>query len=337
ALFFWQGAGEIGKNGSASDGTVTDAAALAGALTRHLNRVLAELVENASPIPPTLAVSLLIESFAPCRFKLDTLSVGYALVVGAWSDQPPETGAGTPWVKQVLRFPADRLESQSVMLVLPGAATIRAATLKSVESQARAPLALAGQETGESGPLSETALAQKQGLLLDGSRWGAQRFTPEAALTAGGVALALLPLAADSEVSVALQESWQGRPSGSDLAQATLELGHPGEAQWVQLAWREPLTLSTRPYWLLLRAARGRLLWLAGTGGAGEVWMQPERVGAPTRGAPTPAWSSLSGFAGQRLLYQFFSHRPTTLPAGAPTTSPAPATRLTLGSETPPS
>ncbi len=311
-VYFWQGTDEI------------EGADLAGTLGRFLNRHLAALAEAGAPKPAEIDVTLVLESRAPCRVTLDTLRVEYRLVTNTWTDSLPQRDAE----KWVLRFPGDRLDSRSLEIALPAGATVQAATLRAVESQAQAPLQAA--DGGENGPsaLANPSPTEKTGLHVAAGRWIAQTIEPGQALTASRLVLGLLPLVEGTELTVALQASWNDQPSGGDLAAGTLVLGQPGRAVWATLALPEPITLNTGAYWLMLTASQGQALWLAKTGaGTAKLWRRAD--------AKRP-WTRIGDLSGHQLLYQLLSPRPAPaqVAGGSPSPPAESSCRLTAGTQT---
>ncbi len=310
-VYFWQGTAEI------------ENADLAGTLDRFLNRHLAALAEQGQAKPDQIDVTLLFESSTPCEVQLDELGVDYHLVVNSWTANL----SGRDSEKEVLRFRSDLADSQALAIVLPDNATVHQAKLKVVESQAGSPLKPGPNGGGPAPPLTNPSPAEKSGGQVGTEHWIAQTIQLDGALTAASLTLALMPLAEGTEVNVALQESWQDQPSGSNLAEGKLRLGAPGRAVWATLALPEAVTLSTQPYWLMLKAAQGQAVWLAQSGPATtKIWQQP-----PGKGT----WSQVRDLSGYRLLYQFLAprRRPPEGAAEAEGTSAESTCRLTVGGQ----
>jgi hypothetical protein len=311
-VYFWQGTDEI------------EGADLGGTLTRFLARRLGDLADAGQPKPAQLDVTLVLESRAPCQVQIDTLRVDYRLAVESWTDSLPARDSE----KRVLRFARDRLDSQSISLALPPTLTVHSATLRAIESQAQAPLQAAPDGAGAVSALASPAPAEKNGLHTTPDHWIAQVVQPQQAQTVQRLVLGLLPLVEGVELAVALQESWQDQPSGSDLAAGTLQLGTPGRAMWATLNLPGPLTLSTQPYWLMLKTTKGQAVWLARTGTqTTKIWQRPD-------GKRT--WTQIRDLSGYQLLYQFLSPQSTPAPAAAEVPqAPAETTcRLMMGTQT---
>ena len=255
--FFLRLAGEIGKDGDANAGQVDAGALLAGALQQYVDDFFAQLLEAATPnapqLPGQLAVALVLESDAPCQLQLDEFVIGYQLVRRNFPDYAE---------KQLLRFAGATVETQSIHLRLPTAATVTQATIT-----VAAKLGATGfADQRADAVLQPDALTQAIGIHLGLERWAAQPLMPAQALTASGVLVALLALTANTQVTLELYEDWQGQPAGKKLIAATLSLAKSGERHWQTVHFADPVLLFAQPYWLLLKAVRGAVLWLAQPG-----------------------------------------------------------------------
>lgn len=281
AVFFWQAPGEVGKSVPAEQGSVDAGPALAEALSRYLGTFLAE------PAPEYIDVALVIASDAPCVLDIAQCDVVYHLA------QHSFPGGET---KHVLRFTGERLESQALSLQLPGNAAITFAEIEMAISARGGRLLLSGD--GED--LSEAALLQHMGTRIDVERWVAQRIVTPEATSVSGLALGLMPTAAGTELSVEVQEEWQGQPSGRKLVEGAIELARVGRRAWAVLELAKAIVLPAQPHWLLVKATRGHAIWLAEAGDG------PIRVLDRASGGNWVERSTLDGF---RALYRFFSQR----------------------------
>jgi hypothetical protein len=99
------------------------------------------------------------------------------------------------------------------------------------------------------------------------------------------------------ELQVRLREDWRSGPEGSTLAEGKLSLAEAGVRQWLTVNFREPVILSSRPYWILVKAARGSAVWLVSEGS------EPARVLA-AEGAGFAEIGVLDGVQG---LFYFLS------------------------------
>ncbi len=290
SVFFWQAPGEIGRAQPASLGEANAGAALADALQRHLDDLVASLQEQAGEgtvarLPAQVDAALVIESDAPCRLQVTSLGVGYRLVQESFPD-----GAQ----KQVLRFPGDATSSQTVALALPGNATIVSATLRTTESFRRDRVPAPDEGAPPNG-----VPAEKSGVHASPGQWAAQEVVPSQATFASGVALALMALVGDTAVQVALQEDWRGRPSGKALAEGTVLLEQAGAPRWATLLFPGPVVLPSQPHWLLVRPSRGQALWLTAAGSTPVRLMEATSKGE--------IGGELSVLEGQQALYSFLS------------------------------
>lgn len=255
--FFSRLAGEIGKDGDANAGQIDAGALVADALQQYVDTFFASLLAAATPtapqLPSQLDVAFVLESDAPCQLQLDEFVIGYQLVRRNFSDYAE---------KQLLRFAGATVETQSLNLRLPAAATVTQATLTMAAKLGATGFA----EQGAAAVLQPDALTQAQGIHLGLERWAAQPLTPAQALTVSGVTVGLLALTPNTQVTLELYEDWQGQPVGKKLAAATLSLAQSGARRWQTARFVEPVLLFAQPYWLLLTAVRGAALWLAQPG-----------------------------------------------------------------------
>jgi hypothetical protein len=242
--------GEIGK--SASTGTFDLGEALAAALQRYFDALRAASPD--APLANPLDVALVIASDAPFRLQTTSFAITARLVQVSFASKAE---------KQVLRFTGGQMTLQSTSIALPHGAIVHAASLRAVESfgRDRAP-ALAG------GGMPSGSLDRTTGIAVDTTRWTIQQFVPSGAITATGVAFGLLPLLEQTSLQVEIQEDWQGSPSGKRVADGTIFLDRVGAPGWVTLRLPDPITLPTRPHWLIVRAASGRAVWLTHAGSA---------------------------------------------------------------------
>ncbi|MCP4685459.1 MAG: hypothetical protein GY867_08415 [bacterium] len=131
----------------------------------------------------------------------------------------------------------------------------------------------------------ESVPVGKTGVLLEPERSVGQRINPPEALSVRGLLLGVMALVDGTELLVELEEDAGGVPSGRKLGEASLELGEAGRRLWA--AVRFDLTfLPSQPYWLLIRAATGRGMWLTEPG--------TEGVGMLERSGPQAPWRRLS-------------------------------------------
>ncbi|MCB0127135.1 MAG: hypothetical protein KDE58_32965, partial [Caldilineaceae bacterium] len=315
ALYFWQAAGEIGNGTPADEGEVDVATTVAETVQRLVNRELATLSTAGQAVPAQLTLHLLFESSAPCRLQLDTLRVAYQLATARWLDQP----VAAQREKRVLRFAANRVDTQAVTVAVPPGATVEQARIEVVVGRTGAPQALPTTAAGQESPLNDAALTQKQGIRIDATQPVALAITPAQALTVRAIALGMTALAAETTLAVSLQESWQAAPSGSPLAQGTLQFKHPGRTLWGIAELPAPVVLSTQPLWLVVQVHAGAVVWLAETKSAMGT---PGQVQSSANHQLPP----IARIAQQQLLHRFITPQPST----AATTEMAPATQSPL-------
>lgn len=282
AKFFWPPPEEIGETPPASLTNLEAGQALAAALQRYLDDFFARFetsMEEREPVgdgeptsPEFVDVALIVESDAPCVLDLAALDVAHHLVSRSF-----HSGTAKSTKKQVLRFPGDLGVSRGVLLQLPPNASVRSATLETVESFSP-DRPLASDDGTPNAPLTQT-----RGVHVSVERWAAQRIVPPQAMHISGVSVALQTVTQDTRLLVELQGDWEGQPSGKKLAAATLTVEEAGRRDRVTLLFPEAVTLFSEPYWLLVGTASGQAVWLANTGDG--------KVAVFTRSAATPVAS----------------------------------------------
>jgi len=296
AIFFWQQPGE-----STTPITAALGPALVGALERHVR-------DRAGEAPP-FDIALVVESDAECGFDLLEFAVRAHRVIRTFA---------TGEAKQVLRFEPGGPLAQSARAVVPRAAAIVRAEVTAVESLRDQ--RLAGDEGDDAGLSGESSAL---GAYLGPGRAAAQRFTPSAAITVSGLALAFSALEAATTLSADLQEDWQGIPSGRSLGGGEVTLTRIGEAVWAIVTLPKPVVLPTMPHWIIVRAGDGSGVWLA----------QPseDTVGLFEQRGERTVWSPTSALDGLRARYRLL-----TVGAGSGDGAgiPSPAV-LTVGGQTP--
>jgi hypothetical protein len=230
--------------------TVVDAGP---ALAETLERQLARL--SALPAPPAhVDAALVITADAPCELLLQALAVPYRLV---------SHSLGSEAAKEVLRFAGAGAADRSITLQLPGGAKVVSATLETMPS-----LRVDRPVSGGAGTAVEEPVEQT-GARIDGRVWVAQRVTPPQAVTVLGIAVGLLGLNRDAELTLELREDHQGEPTGRTLAEGSLTLGPAGRRAWSTVFLSAPVILPAQPCWLLLTAAEGEAVWLTRSGETG--------------------------------------------------------------------
>jgi hypothetical protein len=287
----WQVAGELSGPSSEDKGSVDKGPALAEALAKHLDKRLAAYVEASSslqPPPEHIDVALIAASDAPCELEIERFEVTYGLAQSSFA-----TPEGLLAEKQVLRFSGDRFETQDLALQLPAGAQVTSALLELLPSFGDEMGGAQAQGTG-----TDEELDQKAGVWIGVERWAAQRLVPTEALTAGGLALGLLPLSPGSQLLLELVEDYQGWPLGRRLATSEISLGPAGTRQWVSLVFSERVALGTRAHWLLAKTSQGQALWLAAAGN------EPVRV---LESSGDASWIEASVLDGLQAMYSLFS------------------------------
>jgi hypothetical protein len=144
---------------------------------------------------------------------------------------------------------------------LPAGAAVSKATLSTQES-------LLADRAGTTTPPG--SCDSRNGVHIGAAETTAVGVALAEAISATGVALPLVALAAGSEVSVELQEDFQSAPSGKKLAAGTAKLAAPGVVKQATIFF-DPVVLASGPIWVVLRAAKGEAVWLTASAGGGSL------------------------------------------------------------------
>lgn len=211
----------------------------------------------------TMILPLVFESDAPCRCTLNQLVVGYALRATLFGDLQAERS---------LRFSGATIDRQQVPLRLP-AGVIESVSME-INDAAQDQLAV-----GVSAAAAQ--LKSIHGAAIGSQQAVAVRVLVPAATLVRGVSLAVNALAPATTIEVLLLEDRNDTPAGAVLAEATGTLDGMGRRQFVNIVFEKPhaqVLLDQKPYWLLIRAKAGSLLWLAHPGLAGPTAVAPQKV-----------------------------------------------------------
>jgi hypothetical protein len=211
----------------------------------------------------TMILPIVFESDAPCRCTLNQFLVGYALRATLFGDAQTE---------RKLRFSGTTIDGQQVRLKLP------AGVIESVSMEIND----AAQDQLTVG-VSAAAAQRKsiRGAAIDSQQAVAVRVLVPAATLVRGVSLAVNALAPATTIEVSLLEDRNDTPAGAVLAVATGTLDGVGSRQFINVVFETPhaqVVLDQKPYWLLIRAKAGSLLWLAHWGLAGPAAAPPQKV-----------------------------------------------------------
>ena len=287
--FFWRIDGEVGKTIPLIQGRVDAGEALANELQRYLDQAVALLAKSSAVLPDTIDVALVVESDAPCLLTLTDLNISYLTI-----PPPFVSSEGKKMNKHVLRYPGDQLSAQEIPMQIPSDVTIKSAILKTVESFGK------GRVASEStSGLSQAALSLNTGVFIGTKKWAAQEILPTQAISVSGMALGLMALKTETILLVEIQEDWQGKPSGKKLSEGMIILTKVAQRRWFSLLLSETITLSSQPYWILMKAVQGCAVW----------FVQPSQhpVHVMEQSSRTATWIEHSVLNGHEGLYQFFS------------------------------
>ncbi len=279
AVFFWRSPGEI-LTASAAAGAFGAATGFGAELQRLVKRYASLRRDAGTPeLPAMLQAALVFESDHPCRVQVDEFNVGYSLELQARPD-----GAE----KAVARFPAGRRDSAEVRFALPSGARI-------ISGELRLDPTLPGGHS--SGSASAAELTRGGGYVAGVQALGQSLRLGDAALVSG-VTIALAPLAARPEITLELREDAAGMP-GRVVASANMPVV-TSSPHWCEVRFDTPALLSTAPYWILLHARAGAVLWVVAD--AANATDQAPRVVRP--GGTPGSWRMVTALEGRHALYR---------------------------------
>ncbi len=221
-------------------------------LIQRLRDKLADAAANAVPVlPDPLAIDLVVESDAPCRFSISQFGIVYKLARQSFPDGSP---------KQVLRFPKGQLARRRIELQVPGSVKLTSAMLTLAGDGIADPAGTSGPPT--TGQLSATlGAAGASGVRLDGAGRWASPVELSKPILCDGWDLLLAGLAADTRLRFELIADLDCSPAGDVLAQAEGALQRPERRRLLRFRFREPVLLQAGSYWLAVESAEGASVW----------------------------------------------------------------------------
>lgn len=250
AIFFQEEPGLIKLANISSTFSYNASIAFAEALQGYLNRYF----EENNPVDQQqIDIALVVESDAQCSFSLSRFAVYYSPALTSFrlpDDQKSD--------KIVLRFAKDKIESHNINIKVPLGFTAAEVSLEPSFSNSLPLL------TEKDFPGNENML--NQGVYLNNLNWAALPVQPEKAGILQGIYLYLLPLNIKTEISLELQEDWQGEPSGKILQTCQIAIEQTGQKEFVLFRFTQALPLNPGSYWILAKASSGTAVWLAGQG-----------------------------------------------------------------------
>jgi hypothetical protein len=276
--------GEVGKNEDSPSGSVSAGDALRDSLERYL-------ASFEAPFPTEIDVTLVLESDAPCNFSFADAD--------AFEIEFQESVAGFPSgaAKESLKFAGGRVEEQSVSVTVPGNAIVQLATVEVSQSFRQ------DRQITDSNGVSVEAELPSTGVYFDMNVFAASaidRTAEQDALSVSGVGVVIASISRSTQVTLELQEDWQGRPSGKKLAEAEVDLTRAGEPSWYFVDLDSAVVLDSAVYWLVLKCAKGSAVWLAEAGdGKADVFVKPPE---------TERWKKRHGLTGYGPMYRFLTN-----------------------------
>lgn len=234
---------------------VNASAALRGQLADLVQRLKEQLAaEGAGPVPVLpnpLALELVVESDAACRFAVNPFEIHYHLARHSFP-------AGEP--KQVLRFPKDQPQRQQITLHVPTAVILKSATLTLAgDGAAATPSPTLGETVGQLSAMLNAG--GTSGLRLNGAHRWATPLDALEPLLCDGCDLLLAGTTPVTQLHLGIVVDRAGQPDGDVLASAAATLREARQRQLLRFTLPKPLLLHAGTYWLLLESREGTAVW----------------------------------------------------------------------------
>ncbi len=277
-VFFFREPVEINPN--PENGFALELQRYLDAFFAGLNSSQESAADSSAALPDHVEIALVLESDAPCKVAISDFNITFnhnlnpvISLAGKTVDAQEEKKAQ----KQTLRFPEGEVTQRNISIPFPGNATVTSATIKIVESFGpNRPLPVE-----EAGVFSQADLSSATGIHLGVNGWVAKEITVGKAKPVSGIALGLIALASGTELSVTLQEDWQGIPSGKILGEGVIRLPQAGKPGWKSLKFTDSTILSSQlRYWIVVKAVSGQAIWITKPGDAAiKILEQPGNNG----------------------------------------------------------
>ena len=244
---------------------------LRGALQRLIDQLAANSADSSPrPIlPDPLALELVVESDAPCRFTFSQFKLSYRLARESFQDGAP---------KKVLRFIGDQPQRQRLGITVPASVSpIRASLTVAADPGGEAET---GSAPSPSSPLTELIAAGiDEGLRVDPAHHWLSPLTVDTPMLSRGVDLLVMALSPSSHLQLEIIRDGDGLPDGERLASAELELPSSGRRAPSRFLLDTLLQLQPGSYWMRLRSRDGAAVWnLRASPGARTLQADSNRI-----------------------------------------------------------
>lgn len=223
-------------------------------LVQRLQASLAAQATTPGPppsLPDPLALELVVESDAPCRFTLSQFAIRYNLARHSFPGGE---------AKQVLRFATGQPTQQHLNFEIPSSINLSHATLRLAgDGSAPTPGETTAASSGQLSHLLE--LSEESGLRLDADHRWSSPIELTAPVLNGGWDLLVSALAPDTLLHLEIVADNNGTPGGEPLATAEARLPSPHRPQLLRFALDAPLLLQPGGYWLRVECRNGAAVW----------------------------------------------------------------------------
>jgi hypothetical protein len=305
-VMFWPASNTAGQMNV--DASLLFANALQAFLDAQRSALLKQKQTNpAASLPNPIVAALVVQSDSPASAVITEFRAAYRCLLQSFSSGTSD--------KQVLRYSGKLVDTQQVSIQLPHTAKVFSGTIRINESFRP------GRPAPVNDALGNAPIVQDRGLRISAAatQTAGQFFNPSDAVSVQSIALGMMALAPDAQISVEIQADWQGKPSGRKIGSGSATLKQTGRRQWIIVAFKDTLPVPSKPHWILVSAIKGDSIWLveAGTHSAGLLEF---RAGA---------WSETASLQGYKALYRLL--QPPSTDQNSGNSAPAPAVHLNIG------
>lgn len=225
-------------------------------------RLTAEMLSNkiASVANPALSsrpsgetiltIPIIVQSDIPCKLETLKNQFSYELQINRFPDQDK---------KKVIRFNGASKDKKQIVIPWPNAGSyISKFDWEICESLQEGTNDI---EINNNSDPSANDLTQHKGILITPDQKASTIIILENAMKISGVSLALASVDKSIEIFVELFSDFNGKPHGEMLSQGNIEFSHIGARRWFNVRWQDKI-LPSGYYWITVRSAKGRALWL---------------------------------------------------------------------------
>ncbi|MBV1878735.1 MAG: hypothetical protein KUG79_13925 [Pseudomonadales bacterium] len=282
----WQVAGEQTEPATALLSTAQQAEVFSNQLQNLCDDYFNEIRGQGLSPAAEVFLPIVFESDTPAHLHFGLINIEYSMLRNHFDNID---------TKQNIKFDGRTLEHNKLNLSLPPLANIRKAEVEiNISMSAVSGL---GQNAGLIASLDKNV-----GVRAAGDVVVCRKITPTNAFNSDTVAIAVMPLSPNVNITVQIIEAINGGPNGALLGSASLTAEFQNNQQWVVAAMDKTVLLDTADYWLCVSCTEGEMLWLGQSGVAEEVILGPTTV---TNSAATTTQLRTTKITTIAPLYEF--------------------------------